>query len=75
MTTTFTPPPFIERIQYKNCQQINDPVTRKRVYRTPDGESLPSVTTILAAKKEVQDQIKAKQQELQQLQQQLAQIK
>ena len=49
MTTTFTPPTFIERIQYKNCQQVNDPVTRKRVYLTPDGESLPSVTTILSA--------------------------
>jgi genome maintenance exonuclease 1 len=49
---TYTPPPFIERFQYKNCQQINDPVTRKRVYRTPDGESLPSVTTILGATKD-----------------------
>ena len=53
MTTTFTPPPFIERIQYKNCKQINDPVTRKRVYLTPDGESLPSVTTILSATKDM----------------------
>lgn len=43
----YTPPPFIERFQYKSCKQINDPVTRKRVYLTPDGESLPSVTTIL----------------------------
>ena len=50
--TTFTPPPFIERFQYKNCVQVNDPVTRKRVYRTPDGESLPSVTTILSATKD-----------------------
>ncbi len=41
------PPPFVERFQYKSCKQINDPVTRKRVYLTPDGESLPSVTTIL----------------------------
>jgi hypothetical protein len=49
---TYTPPPFIERFQYKNCQQINDPITRKRVYRTPDGESLPSVTTILGATKD-----------------------
>jgi hypothetical protein len=48
----FSPPPFVERFQYKNCQQINDPVTRKRVYRTPDGESLPSVTTILGATKD-----------------------
>jgi genome maintenance exonuclease 1 len=53
MTTIFTPPPFIERIQYKNCKQINDPVTRKRVYLTPDGESLPSVTTILSATKDM----------------------
>lgn len=53
MTTTFTPPPFVERFQYKNCKQINDPVTRKRVYLTPDGESLPSVTTILSATKDM----------------------
>ena len=48
----YTPPPFVERFQYKNCVQVNDPVTRKRVYRTPDGESLPSVTTILGATKD-----------------------
>ena len=47
------PPPFVERIQYKNCEQVNDPVTRKRVYLTPDGESLPSVTTILSATKDM----------------------
>lgn len=52
-TIQFTPPPFVERFQYKNCQQINDPVTRKRVYLTPDGESLPSVTTILSATKDM----------------------
>lgn len=51
--TTFTPPPFVERFQYKNCTQVNDPVTRKRVYLTPDGESLPSVTTILSATKDM----------------------
>lgn len=51
--TTFTPPPFIERFQYKNCVQINDPVTKKRVYQTPDGECLPSVTTILSATKDM----------------------
>ena len=50
---TITPPPFIERFQYKPCQQINDPVTRKRVYLTPDGEKLPSVTTILSATKDM----------------------
>lgn len=53
MTTQFTPPPFVERFQYRNCQQINDPVTKKRVYLTPDGESLPSVTTILSATKDM----------------------
>lgn len=53
MTTNYTPPPFVERFQYKACQQVNDPVTRKRVYLTPDGESLPSVTTILSATKDM----------------------
>ena len=53
MTNTLTPPPFVEKFQYKNCQQINDPITRKRVYLTPDGESLPSVTTILSATKDM----------------------
>jgi genome maintenance exonuclease 1 len=51
--TTFAPPPFVERFQYKNCVQVNDPVTRKRVYQTPDGETLPSVTTILGATKDM----------------------
>jgi genome maintenance exonuclease 1 len=50
---TFNPPTFVERFQYKNCTQINDPVTRKRVYQTPDGERLPSVTTILSATKDM----------------------
>lgn len=50
---TLTPPPFVERIQYKNCIQVNDPVTRKRVYQTPDGEKTPSVTTILSATKDM----------------------
>lgn len=48
-----TPPPFVEKIQYRACKQINDPVTKKRVYLTPDGESLPSVTTILSATKDM----------------------
>jgi len=49
----YTPPSFIEKFQYKNCQQITDPVTGKRVYHTPDGEKLPSVTTILSATKDM----------------------
>lgn len=50
---SYIPPQFIERFQYKNCQQITDPTTGKRVYRTPDGEKLPSVTTILSATKDM----------------------
>jgi len=53
MTITINPPPFVEKFQYKNCRQINDPVTRKRVYETPDGERIPSVTTILSATKDM----------------------
>lgn len=53
MQKIFNPPPFVEKISYKACKQINDPVTRKRVYLTPDGESLPSVTTILGATKDM----------------------
>lgn len=53
MQIQYTPPPFVERFQYKACTQVNDPVTKKRVYLTPDGESLPSVTTILSATKDM----------------------
>jgi hypothetical protein len=49
----YSPPNFVEKIKYKNCVQVNDPVTRKRVYQTPDGETLPSVTTILSATKDM----------------------
>ena len=48
----YTPPPFVERFQYKNCIQKNNFLTRKRVYETPDGEILPSVTTILDVTKD-----------------------
>ena len=51
--TIYLPPPFVEKFQYKNCKQINDPITKKRVYATPDGETLPSVTTILSATKDM----------------------
>ena len=47
------PPPFIQKFNYKNCVQVTDPITRKRVYQTPDGETLPSVTTILSATKDM----------------------
>ena len=48
-----TPPPFVERYKYNDLKQINDKVTRKRVYLTPDGEKLPSVTTILSSTKDM----------------------
>jgi hypothetical protein len=53
MIPYYTPPPFVEKFQYKACKQVNDPVSRKRVYLTPDGERLPSVTTILSATKDM----------------------
>jgi len=53
MLIEIQPPPYVQKIQYKECKQVNDPVTRKRVYLTPDGESLPSVTTILSATKDM----------------------
>lgn len=53
MTIQFNPPPLITKFNYKSCKQVNDPVTRKRTYLTPDGESLPSVTTILSATKDM----------------------
>jgi len=51
--TLMTPPPFVERYKYDELKQINDSVTRKRVYLTPDGEKLPSVTTILSSTKDM----------------------
>lgn len=51
MTKTYNPPPFVNRINYKNCQQVN--LQGRRVYLTPDGEHLPSVTTILSATKDM----------------------
>jgi genome maintenance exonuclease 1 len=51
--TIISPPPFVEKFQYQTCKQINDPITGKRVYATPDGERLPSVTTILGATKDM----------------------
>jgi genome maintenance exonuclease 1 len=49
----YTPPPIVNKFEYKSCKQITDSVTGKRVYLTPDGEKLPSVTTILSATKDM----------------------
>jgi genome maintenance exonuclease 1 len=46
---TINPPPYVKKFDYQGCVQINDPVTNKRSYQTPEGEKLPSVTTILSA--------------------------
>lgn len=51
ITTIIKPPPFVERFQYKNCKQIN--LEGKRVYVTPDGDEVPSVTTILGKTKDM----------------------
>lgn len=53
MEENLAPPPFVEKIQYHECKQINDSVTRKRVYLTPQGEKTPSVTTILSSTKDM----------------------
>jgi genome maintenance exonuclease 1 len=45
-------PNYIKKFDYRGCVQINNPVTKKRTYQTPDGEELPSVTTILDATKD-----------------------
>ena len=46
-------PRYIKKFEYRGCVQINDPVTNKRTYKTPEGEELPSVTTILSATKDM----------------------
>lgn len=48
-----TPPPFVEKYKYQELKQVNDSVTRKRVYVTPSGDKLPSVTTILSSTKDM----------------------
>jgi|TARA_B100001094_G_scaffold331865_1_gene401685 hypothetical protein len=53
MTEKYSPPPFVERYEYQSCKQVNDPVRKKRVYVTPDGDKLPSVTTILSSTKDM----------------------
>ena len=53
MTEKYTPPPFVERYEYHSLKQVNDPVRKKRVYVTPDGDKLPSVTTILSSTKDM----------------------
>lgn len=51
--TTLAPIFLTNRFPYRNCTQINDEVLKKRVYVTPEGERLPSVTTILSGTKDM----------------------
>lgn len=53
MTFSFSPPKIVQRYQYKNCIQQNDPITNKRTYKTPDGDVVPSTTTILSSTKDL----------------------
>ena len=49
--SNISPPPYVEKIKYKDCRQVND--IGGRVYITPDGHTVPSVTTILSATKDM----------------------
>jgi genome maintenance exonuclease 1 len=44
------PPVWNPQFEYQNCKQVN--LQGKRVYVTPDGDTVPSVTTILGATKD-----------------------
>ena len=46
-----TPPPFVEKFEYHKLEQINE--AGKRVYKTPQGDKIPSVTTILSKTKDM----------------------
>ena len=45
------PPPFVQKFQYHILKQIT--LEHKRVYETPDGSKVPSVTTILSKTKDM----------------------
>ena len=46
-----TPPPFVEKFEYHTLKQIN--AEGSRVYQTPNGDKVPSVTTILSKTKDM----------------------
>ena len=46
-----TAPPFVEKYKYHTLKQINQ--NGKRVYETPQGDKIPSVTTILSKTKDM----------------------
>jgi penicillin-binding protein-related factor A (putative recombinase) len=45
------PPPLVNKFSYQSCRQINQ--DSGRVYETPQGHIVPSVTTILSATKDM----------------------
>lgn len=44
---------IVKKYNYPSLLQINDTIKKSRLYQTPDGESLPSVTTILSSTKDM----------------------
>ena len=52
-------PPFVEKFKYHTLKQINE--NGKRVYETPQGDRIPSVTTILSKTKDMTHLIEWKQ--------------
>jgi hypothetical protein len=45
------PPPIVNKINYQSCKQLN--LESGRLYETPQGHTVPSVTTILSATKDM----------------------
>ena len=50
-TNIANPPALIKKFEYHSLKQINE--SGKRVYETPNGERVPSVTTILSKTKDM----------------------
>ena len=51
MNNDVTPPVFLKKFEYHPLKQINE--GGKRVYETPNGDKVPSVTTILSKTKDM----------------------
>ena len=51
MNNDVSPPVFLKKFEYQSLRQINE--GGKRVYETPNGDKVPSVTTILSKTKDM----------------------
>jgi ATP-dependent exoDNAse (exonuclease V) beta subunit len=51
MNNDVSPPVFLKKFEYHSLKQINE--GGKRVYETPNGDKVPSVTTILSKTKDM----------------------